>query len=48
MSDWSDAFDNQTESEVQTNLDSDEDVISDAESEASWARVRSSRGVGYN
>jgi hypothetical protein len=47
MSDWTEAFDNQTESEGLTDVDSDSDVVSDAESEASWARVRS-RGVGFN
>jgi hypothetical protein len=47
MSDWTEAFDNQTESEVLTDVDSDSDVVSDAESEASWARVRS-RSVGFN
>lgn len=48
MSDWTEAFDNPTESEGPSDVDSDSDIISDAESEASWARIRSSRGVGYN
>jgi hypothetical protein len=47
MSDWTEAFDNRSETEGGSDVDSDSDVISDAESEASWARVRS-RGVGYN
>ena len=47
MSDWTEAFDNETESEGFSDNDSDSDVVSDAESEASWARVRS-RSVGFN
>ena len=47
MSDWTEAFENQTESEGPSDVDSDSDVVSDAESEASWARVRSG-GIGYN
>lgn len=47
MSDWTEAFDNNTDTEGLTDVDSDSDVVSDAESEASWARVRS-RGVGYH
>lgn len=47
MSDWTDAFEQQTESEGPSDMDSESDVVSDAESEASWARVRS-RAVGYN
>lgn len=47
MSDWTEAFDNNTDSEAMTDVDSDSDVVSDAESEASWARVRSSR-LEYN
>jgi hypothetical protein len=47
MSDWTEAFDNQTDSEGLSEIDSDSDVVSDVESEASWARVRS-RGVGFN
>ena len=47
MSDWTEAFDNQTDSEGLSDIDSDSDVVSDVESEASWARVRS-RGVGFN
>lgn len=47
MSDWTEAFDNQTESEMLTDMDSDSEVVSDAESDASWARVRP-RGVGFN
>jgi len=54
MSDWTEAFDNHSESSVgdaHSDFDSDSDVVSDAESEASWARVRTSsgsRGVGVN
>ena len=50
MSDWTEAFDDDTttDTEGMTDVDSDSDVVSDAESEASWARVRSSRGMGYN
>jgi hypothetical protein len=50
MSDWTEAFDNQSDSDGPIDIDSDSDIVSDAESEASWARVRSSssRGVGYN
>ena len=50
MSDWTEAFDNQSDSDEPMDIDSDSDIVSDAESEASWARVRSSssRGVGYN
>jgi len=51
MSDWTEAFDNQSESDAHSDFDSDSDVVSDAESEASWARVRTSstsRGVGVN
>src|SRR5271156_56852 len=48
MSDWTEAFDDDhvTESDGPiTDLDSDDDnFISDAESDASWARVRSSSG----
>jgi hypothetical protein len=47
MSDWTEAFDNNTDTEGLTDVDSDSDVVSDAESEASWARVRS-RGLGFN
>lgn len=47
MSDWTEAFDNQTDLEGLSDIDSDSDVVSDAESEASWARVRS-RSVGFN
>ena len=49
ISDWTDAFEtqSQTGSELQSgdDFDSESDVVSDAESEASWARVRN-RGVG--
>lgn len=48
MSDWTEAFDSDhvTESEGPiTDIDTDDDnFISDAESDASWARVRSSSG----
>lgn len=51
MSDWTDAFEtqSQTESEVHSGdeYDTESDVVSDAESEASWARVRT-RGVGFH
>ena len=51
ISDWTDAFEtqSQTESELQSgdDFDSESDVVSDAESDASWARVRS-RGVGVH
>lgn len=42
MSDWTEAFDNATESELGDfdGEESESDVVSDAESEASWARVR--------
>jgi hypothetical protein len=46
MSDWTEAF--ESESEGLTDAESDSDVVSDAESEASWARVRGSRSVGVN
>ena len=59
MSDWTEAFDNATDSDVGTedfdDAESDEsDVVTDAESEASWARVRnnpsssSSGRYGFN
>lgn len=54
MSDWTEAFDNHSESsggDDHSDFDSDSDVVSDAESEASWARVRTSsnsRGMGVN
>jgi hypothetical protein len=47
MSDWTEAFDNNTDTEGLTDVDSDSDVVSDADSEASWARVRT-RTVGYH
>jgi hypothetical protein len=50
MSDWTEAFDNDTESEVHSDneTESESDLMSDAESEASWARVRGSRNAGFN
>jgi len=50
MSDWTEAFDNDTESEVHSDneAESESDIMSDAESEASWARVRGSRNAGFN
>jgi hypothetical protein len=51
MSDWTDAFADQTESEFGSDVDtvSESDVASDAESELSWARIRTgSRPVGFN
>ena len=47
MSDWTEAFEG-TESELASDFESDGDIVSDAESETSWAHVRSSRGVGMN
>jgi hypothetical protein len=53
ISDWTDAFETQSRAESdlssaeEFDSDSDSDVVSDAESEASWARVRS-RGVGVH
>jgi hypothetical protein len=46
MSDWTEAF--ESESDGPTDPESDSDVVSDAESEASWARVRGSRSIGVN
>jgi hypothetical protein len=48
MSDWTEAFDNDTESEVNSDTETESDIMSDAESEASWARVRGSRNAGFN
>jgi hypothetical protein len=43
ISDWTDAF--ESASEAQSPYNSDSDVVSDAESEASWARVSRTAGV---
>ena len=54
MSDWTEAFDSHSETsggDAHSDFDTESDVVSDAESEASWARVRtssSSRGYGVN
>lgn len=48
MSDWTEAFDNDTESELPSDNESESDIMSDVESEASWARVRGSRNSGFN
>ena len=49
MSDWTEAFDTPAESEVEgSDFDGEEsDVVSDAESEASWARIRTNSSGRY-